>query len=231
MGTAQTVVLAGTPQHLELERPLGLAKRDFLLINISGSCNYSCKKCCNMVPNKRVMISLEEITGMVLNAKNALGIRTVVFIGEGETTLAPNFKSIVSFVHKAGLNTVIFSTGYFIDEPLARFLAENNVSIVFSLDSLNENRYHGLTGTTNSFARVMQNIRACRNIFAEKIRAVNGKRVVFLAINMLLTKDSLDEVEAMKEFCGNDVLPVFNYPLMVGNALATSSCLAKFQKR
>ena len=74
----------------------------------------------------------------------------------------------------------------FVDKKLARFLAQNNTSIVFSIDSLNEIEYENFTRTKNSFKRVMQNVKDCRKIFAKKIRKENGKTVVNLAINMLI---------------------------------------------
>ncbi|MFH1586372.1 MAG: radical SAM protein [Candidatus Diapherotrites archaeon] len=212
------VVLAGTPKHLELSAELGKNKRDFLLLNISGTCNYNCKKCCNLVPNKRVGISLSQVKSIISEAREKFGIRSVAFIGEGETTLAPNFKEIIRHANSEKLHSIIFTNGYFINPQMAKFLESNNVSIVFSVDSLKKGAYEELTGTRGTFDRVMKNIKNCRRIYSEKIKYENNNMVLFLAINMLLMKSNIGEIKTLKKFCGNDILPIFNYPMITGNA-------------
>lgn len=225
------IALAGSPRHLELTKPIGVAKKDYLLLNISGSCNYNCKKCCNLVPHKRVLLSMPVIRKLITGAKRKLGVRTVVFVGEGETLLAPNFRAIISAVNKAGLYSILFTNGYFLDEALASFLAENNASIIFSIDSLKEKRYAELTGAKKSFKKVMRNIETSRRIFQKKIGMENGVKITCLAINMLLTNSSLQEVPAAREFCSSDILPVFNYPLMTGNATLHKKIFGNITKK
>lgn len=212
------VVLAGSPKHLAMCQELGKSKRDFLLINISGTCNYNCRKCCNLVPNKRVALSLDEIKGLISDAKEFLGIRTVAFMGEGETMLAPNFTEIIKHINSEKLYTIIFTNGYFVDKKMAEFLAKNNVSVVFSVDSLKKEFYEMLTGTRGTFDKMMNNIDNCRRVYSEKIRYEKGIKVLNLAINMLLMKDNTAEIDSLIKFCGKDVLPIFNYPMLTGNA-------------
>ncbi|MCX6804282.1 MAG: radical SAM protein, partial [Candidatus Diapherotrites archaeon] len=178
----------------------------------------ACKKCCNMVPSKSVLLHIKKIKAIIKEAKEKLGIRTVVFIGEGETTLAPNFKTIISYAETLGLYKIIFTNGYYLDEKLANFLVSKNASIVFSVDSLQKNKYEYLTGTKGSFDRVMQNIEYCRKIYSGKACTRKGKRVVMLAMNVLITATSKMEAKQIFEFCGNDIKLAFNYPVMKGNA-------------
>lgn len=211
-------LMKGTPRHLDMLQPLGKSICDYLLINISGKCNYRCKKCCNSSPNKEVKLTLSDIKEVLHEAKTGLGIRAVAIFGEGETLMAPHYKEIIKYIDKLGLITVQFTNGYFLDRKMAEFLKAHNVSIIVSVDYLDEGRYDDFVGVKGAYRRAMKNISVARKIFAKTIEKFNSYGLYRFGINTVVTVDNKDQLAKLKKFCGEDMMFICNYPIPKGFA-------------
>lgn len=224
-------LLAGTPKHLALTQPLGVAPCDYLLLNISARCNYRCRKCCNAkgtADHRRVTLTLEEIKKIIRQARVELGIRAIVFAGEGETLLAPHFKEIIRFSNQSGLASIVFTNAYFLDENMARFLLNHDVSLVISCDSVRKQAYEYLTRAPGSFNQAMENINAAAKIYgsARRIARFKNKRyeITRLGINSIVSDINRREVNQIQRFCRQrQIMSILNFPLIKGHLLKFKS--------
>jgi len=230
-------LLKGTPKYLDLIRPLGKARCDYLLLNISAVCNYNCKKCCNKMESceiRKVTLTLPQIKQIIKKAQDQLGIRTVVLVGEGETLLAPHFKEIISYINRLGLITIIFTTAFLLNREMAEFLRNNNVSIIISCDSLNQKKYDDLVGVQGAFQSAINNIESCAEIYSETKGFIELKSKQYelhrLAFNSVVTDETIDEIDKIQEFCrSRGMMSILNYPIIKGNLIKHRKELIKTQ--
>lgn len=78
-------------------------------------------------------ISYDSLVGLVDEAKT-LGAKSVVVIGGGEPTIYPQFRELISHINSEGLIPVIFTNTQGITDDLAKFLFDNNVTVITKLD-------------------------------------------------------------------------------------------------
>ena len=215
-----------TPKYYEsLEG--GLNEATYLGLNISARCNYRCKKCVQGSPYKRgTELSIKSFLEIITKAKDELGIKALFIAGRGETFLAgkanseeeylQNYKRLIEFANKKGIHILQFTNGYFLDKHMVDFLKNKSVSLVVSIDSLDEVTYLDLfRGPKNSFQKVIGNLQYAREQFP--IKEKNNKKLHRLAINVAISHDNFEEIERIKKFCREDIMFICNYPIIKGN--------------
>ncbi len=218
----QKTLLRGSAPHLAIVGALHNSSTPYLMLNLPFACNYHCLKCCNLTDNyprkslhKR--LTLDQLQQLIEEANN-LGFIVLVIAGEGEPLLDKQFRSIVSLASKNRLIPYIFTNGTHLDENTVSFLVEHRASLIISLDSLDPQRYARLSGRNQPLKIVLENIERCRATYLTLQEQTSFGKLVSLAINIVVTRLNMDEVERVQQFCGDDIVFVCNRPTRIGLA-------------
>lgn len=213
-------VLKGTPKHLSGSGQIeGFT---YLMITLPFKCNYRCLKCFNLLNNvsiiRGVPITLQDILQKVEDAKES-GAKVVVIAGEGEPTLDPNIRTIISYIDSFKMIPIVYSNGSTLTPEVATFYFNHNTSLVISVDSISNETYDVLTGTKNLLPKVLRNIETTRKIYSHGIEVKDGLRIVRIAINATVNSCNKHEIRSIKDFCGEDIYFVCNPLAKYGNAV------------
>ena len=210
-------ILVGLPEYHQLASGTtdGLI---YLTMNLPTICSYRCLKCALAGSQRAVgpLLSTNERRQIITTAGMA-GTKTLVIIGNGEPT--ENFPMMVETVSAAvenGMNIIFFSTLSHLDEEQAEFFATHDVSIIVSLDSLDEKTYRLLTGN-GDLCGVLEKIRRLRTIYDKHPASkVIGKNIVRLGVNTTVCHQNISELSSLRKFCGDDMMFFVNPPMRRG---------------
>lgn len=213
-------VLRGTPKHLSKTGQLD--SFTYLMINLPFECNYRCPKCFNLYEDRpkvpKESISLDEVIKLINDTKE-LGGKAVVMTGEGEPSLHKGIRKIVTEINSLDMVPIVYSNGSVLDKEFVRFYKENNTVIVFSLDSLDLEKYDKLTRTRGNLKGAVKNIETAIEEYRSMISIWEGLRVLSVAINTTISSINEDEVEKIKQYFGDDAYFICNPLARLGNAV------------
>lgn len=192
------------------------------MLNMPFLCNYRCLKCCNLRTEQQLKINRKHMSfeqlQMLLEEAGKSGFKVFILAGEGEPLLNKEFRDIVTLAVRNGLLLYIFTNGTLLNSDNINFLAEHNASLIISLDSIDPLRYERLTGGNGSLEKVLSNIQLCRSVYSSLQEQTSFGKVVSLAINTVVTRINMDEIENIKRFCTDDIVFVCNRPTCTGLA-------------
>lgn len=201
-------VLKGMPLYLQKVEGIkfGETTLDYLCINMPPVCNYRCKKCFTWAGRHKLknFIGVSKIKKIIAEGKK-MGVKTVGILGEGEPLLFPETKKIISYIHGLGMIPLIATNGSLLNKKMTDFLYANNVSIAFSLDTLNEKEYKEFCRGVADINVIKKNLRYVRKVFARDIFNKNGYKVYRLAIHMTVTAKNYHNLEKIRKFCRDDI--------------------------
>jgi MoaA/NifB/PqqE/SkfB family radical SAM enzyme len=185
---------------------LGSSDIDFLLLNVPPICNYRCKKCFTRAGFRKIKnpLSLDEWFS-VINEGKKLGAKNVSILGEGEPLIYKDIKEILSYINKQGMIPMIATNAFAMDSKMANFLFENNVTVGFSLDTLDEKEYNEFCGGMADFSKFMKNVEYARKLFAKSIVTENGYKIYRLVLHMTVTPKNYHRLNQLRDFCGEDI--------------------------
>jgi len=212
-------VLKGTPKHVS--RTGKLESFTYLMLNLPFICNYRCQKCFNLEYDIQSntnddSMSVDDRLRLIGDAKE-LGGKVVVFAGEGEPTLHPDIRRLVSKTNEIGMIPIVYSNGSTLSQDIVEFYRDNNVALVIAFDSLDELKYNQLTRTKNQFKKVLQNVNRVIDWF-ERPYFESGLEVYSVAINTTVSSINAGEVEQIKAYWGDKVYFICNPLARLGNA-------------
>ena len=221
----QTKILRGTPKWLALRSPLGKVPFDVLMMNLRFSCPYKCSFCCNEgMQTSENALTLEEMKTLLGEASKA-GCRALVLAGEGEPFACQETIPLIRHAALQNLATIVFTNASYLTTEKAKAALESGATLVFSIASLDRQRYELLVGRPNSgvFDAAIRNIAAARKMAAQlPAETTDGAKVVRLAANHVVTLADENlarkEVEKIKAFCQPDMMFVANYVSERGSA-------------
>lgn len=151
--------------------------------SLLNACNLRCAYC--RCPDVKIELMTTEDWVRTVERLGSLGTMRIKYQG-GEPTLRQDFRTICEASRGAGITTAVVTNGLqFAGRPE---LLDHLDEIVFSLDSATPEHTDRLRGT-GVHARVVEAI------------ALAGGRGINLFVNMVVTKDNLDQIEAMLDFC------------------------------
>lgn len=218
----QKLILRGSATHLSKLGLFNIGLLPYLMLNMPFLCNYRCLKCCNLKINSQTksnyeQMSLTDIQTLLEEAGDS-GFKVLVFAGEGEPLLNKQFRDIIAFAIRNGLLPYIFTNGTMLNQENINFLAEHKASLIISLDSLTPVRYARLTAKNGSLERLLSNIQLCRSVYSSLQEQTSFGKVVSLAINTVVTRINVDEIDNIRRFCADDIVFVCNRPTRTGLA-------------
>src|SRR5262245_53126205 len=151
--------------------------------SILNACNLRCVYC--RCPDEKIALMDTAQWTAAIRGLGALGTMRIKFQG-GEPTLRHDFATLSWTAREAGIVTAVVTNGLqFVDRPE---LLDHLDEVVFSLDSVTPAHTDRMRGA-GVHARVLAGIEVARG------------RGLRLFINMVVTAQTVDEIEPMLDFC------------------------------
>jgi len=213
----------GSPIHLEIERPLVGGELAYLVMQLEAICPHSCRYCFSGTnpPFKSRMpaLTLGERLKLVAEAR-AAGVRVIAMPGDGEPLAVPGCRDLISHASAVGMVSIIYTKGYLLTPEWAEFLAQVNVTVVLSVDSLAEETATRLNALPAGwFPKAKRNIQYLRTVFRRRQFRRNGYRMTRLVVNHMVNQLNHGEQEAIRDWCEDDMLFVCHGPSREGRAV------------
>lgn len=200
--------LRGMPLHMEKFEGIkfGKSKLDYLCVNLPPVCNYRCEKCFTWANEQKIedFIGTAKILSIITEAKR-LGAKTVGILGEGEPLMFEDIKKIVRHIHSLGMIPLIATNGSLLTRQMTKFLYENGASIAVSLDTLDAEKYEKTYRGVANLPVLLKNLNYARKIFSQDNVESKGIIVYRMAIHMTVTAKNIFNLEAIQDFCGEDI--------------------------
>ncbi len=130
-----------------------------LEIEFSSRCNLRCSYCyAEKTLFRDGELELEEMYDVISQAK-ALGARKIIYLGAGEPFLDKKLEPVIHYVHKLGLEHIVFTNGTLINAETARFLYEHKIVVVVKCPSNKQETYDLLSGCKGSFTAMQRGMK------------------------------------------------------------------------
>lgn len=137
-------------------------KKPIVVWNVTRRCNLHCVHCYSASANRDYADELTTQQGRALLEDLAdFGVPVVLFSG-GEPLMRHDLMELITLTRSLGMRAVVSTNGTLIDEPLARQLAQADLSYVgVSLDGMREtnDKFRGHQG---AFDQALAGIRHCQ---------------------------------------------------------------------
>lgn len=230
MSSNTNKILKASSYYLEDVRGLDLEERaqngnlSFILLNQPPICDYHCRRC--FMPDyrrksysKKDALTLTEYQGILQDA-SANGIMCLELSGEGEPLLSRNLQEVIETANRNGLLTTLITNGNTLTQEQTETFRNNNVTLIFSLHTLDKKKYETDNSCGGSFDRKIEHINRAIGIYSGTKTQENGYDVYRLAIHATLQRDNLEEIKRLREFCHERDIFFSIAPLaLVGSAL------------
>lgn len=223
-------ILRGMPEYYEAaEEKERQPEKDirYAMLNLPASCVLSCEKCARSEAREQLgrektpPLTLTEQTRF-LDLANEIGAQELVIIGEGEPTQANNwqklYEPIIEEAHAKGMGTVMFTTAFFMTRKQAEFCHDHNVTIIVSLDSLDNANYYDMYGldkwdkggiqerSAKEFIRqpadhLKKKMVMLAEVYADSDKTLpNGRTITRLGLDTTIQNKNVGELGALREF-------------------------------
>jgi radical SAM protein with 4Fe4S-binding SPASM domain len=146
----------------ERARLLGLPsprRGPYFIIELTPNCNQSCRYCYNVWKRWHELAAETLAThawcDLIAKLQDETGCARVTFSG-GEPLLRPDFRDILAFCHRRGLESILISNGQLLDEAMLGFCLEHGVRM-FELTLLGTDAeiHDALTGLPGSWENAL----------------------------------------------------------------------------
>ncbi len=182
-------------------------------IELTSRCNLHCLYC---YTGKSLFredeLEQEEILDAISQAK-ALGARKIIYVGAGEPLLDVKLRDTVHYVHKLGMDHVLFTNATLINAEIARFLFDNEVVPVVKYSSMKQEPFDRLTGCDGSHASMIRGLNYLR-------KAGYPDKYHHLGIEAIVTTYTIKEIPTIWRWArNNNILPYVECVTHKGSAV------------
>lgn len=173
-------------------------------IYLTHKCQIDCVYCSKhfdiheVEEGKVDVLTKEDRLKFIREAKN-LGLKTVIFQGMAEPTEDPDFKEYIEYADNLGIKSIVFTNILNLDEDLAEFLYNHNVSLAPSVDTLTREVY-GFMTNSDKYDKFMRAIQVLKKYFGGKDKWIDGCRSRVL-LSMVVTRYNIGDLEAIRNLC------------------------------
>jgi len=168
----------------------------YVEISLTSACNFRCVWCApNFFLNYKAEYMNTDVIKTALTNMADVGVKAIMFGGEGEPTLHKDFADIVKHAKESGLDVALTTNGLMYTKELARKTLPYLSWVKFSLDSGDAEIYAKLHGTKEENIKIVfDNI-----IDATLLRNSMGYDCT-IGGQAILLKDNLDSILPLVKF-------------------------------
>lgn len=224
-------ILRGMPEYYEAagvkRGPHDVIR--YVMINLPASCALACEKCARS--DAREQSQIDQTPPLTLDEQirffdlaHQIGASELVIIGDGEPTQFNNwpkfYRPIIEAAYKKGVGTILFTTAFFLTRPQAEFCRDHSVTVIVSLDTLDDDNYRDMYGIARWGVKepakhIEKKIDMLRRIYASTERFLSdGRMVTRLGIDVTIQNKNMGELDVLREFAHRHGLYFVVNPLM-----------------
>lgn len=164
----------------------------YMEVSPSGACNHRCTFCALDYAGYRPRFINRNIFIERLAELGRLGIRSIMYGGEGEPLLHKDIAEIIKCTKSSGIDAAITTNGTLLTGELFKKIADSVTWIKVSIDAGKSETYSKLHRTkADDFDRVMDNLSAVVNIIRETGSACT------IGAQIILLPENVNEVEIL----------------------------------
>lgn len=181
----------------------------YMEISPSGACNHRCTYCALDFMEYQQRYLDTNILKERLAEMGELGLKSVMYAGEGEPFLHKDIAEIIEHTKKSGIDVGITTNGVLLNELLAEEMLADVEWIKVSINGATKDTYAKIhRSKPDDFETVIKNMK-----YAVKIRSENGYKCA-LGMQLLLIPENQHEVVLLAELArdiGMDYLVIKPY--------------------
>jgi len=193
-------------------------------LTTSPGCNMRCVFCYTDSGTKEAgkqikgLMTLKDFEKAISESAK-LGAQSVILVGIGETLMDTKIRQIIEMVSANGMYPLVFTNGTVLDKDMVQFLHKNKATIYLSLNAVDEKIFDKISGSKGLFSKVMEGVDNCLEAGFGKIMEHNGHKVTDFAVNTMVMKENMDNIDAIKQFCDErNILFTCRLPEKLGTA-------------
>jgi radical SAM protein with 4Fe4S-binding SPASM domain len=172
----------------------------YIEISPAGTCNHRCVFCAmDYIGYKPRFLSM-DVMDRVLPEMGRLGVKSVLFAGEGEPFLYRDIGRLSKRAKTSGIDVAFTSNGVFFDEPIMRAILPLTSWIKISINAGNSKTYATIhKAKPKDFDKVVKNL-------AEAVAIRNSERFsCTIGAQILLLPENCDELESLAKICRDTI--------------------------
>ncbi|MFH1441033.1 MAG: radical SAM protein [Candidatus Omnitrophota bacterium] len=181
----------------------------YLEVSPAGSCNHRCVYCALDFMEYQPRFIDTGIFKQRLKEMGRLGVKSIMYAGEGEPFLHKDIADIISTTKKSGIDAAVTTNGVLFNQNLAKETLAHTSWIKVSINAAKNETYAKIHRTRpEDMDRVMENM-----AYAAKLRK-NKRYGCVLGMQIILLPDNFNEIELLAkkaESIGMDYLVVKPY--------------------
>jgi radical SAM protein with 4Fe4S-binding SPASM domain len=181
----------------------------YMEISPAGCCNHRCTFCAIDYTGYQSRFLKTDTLLKFLSESAALGVKSVMYAGEGEPLLHPDVASIIRHSERAGMDVAITTNGVVLEPHLAQQILPYSSWIKISIDAGSPESYAAIHRTKpDDFHKVFANIEAAAGLVRD-----NGWRCTLGTQALLLPENvaELDILAALSKEAGARYLVIKPY--------------------
>lgn len=188
----------------------------YLEISPAGNCNHRCVFCAyDFVGYKKNFINI-TILKRRLKEMASLGVKSILYSGEGEPLLHRSIVQIIKYTRRVGVDVALATNGVFLDKAVADSILSDLTWMKISINAGTKQTYALIhRAAAADFERVMKNLSYCVTIKKhKKYKCTIGMQILLLPEN---SQEILTLTRIAKEI-GVDYLvvkPYSQHPLSI----------------
>ena len=164
----------------------------YMEISPAGSCNHRCVYCALDFMEYRPRFLQTEVFKTRLKEMGKLGVKSIMYAGEGEPFLHKDIADIIATTKKSGIDAAVTSNAVLFNEKLANETLPYLTWIKVSINAAKPETYAKIHRTRpQDFGKVIKNME-----YAAKIRKQKGYTCT-LGMQIILLQDNFQEITAL----------------------------------
>lgn len=181
----------------------------YLEISPSGACNHRCSYCALDFMEYQLRFLATNVLKERLSEMASLGVKSIMYAGEGEPLLHKDIGSIINHTKKVGIDVAIATNGVLLNKNLVDCTLGNISWIKVSINGATKETYQKIhRSNADDFEKVIKNMS-----YAAKLRRKKGYKCA-LGTQLLLLPENSKEVKDLAEIAkdiGLDYLVIKPY--------------------
>ena len=193
-------------------------------LTTSPGCNMRCVFCYSNSGTREAGNEIRELMNLkdfekAISESAKLGAQSAILVGIGETLMDKKIRQIIEMISTNGMYPLVFTNGTLLDKEMVKFLHKNQTTIYLSLNAVKEDIFEKISGSKGLFTKVMEGIDNCLEEGFGQITERNGYQVTDFAVNTMVMKENMDNIDEIKEFCNRkNILFTCRLPEKLGTA-------------